>query len=71
MNIETLEAGIHQVKVHAERLGDGTLQLSNGDIISEWPETLTMVSGTVMKLANIPNPFEGIGDKHETAWYEL
>jgi len=71
MNIETLEPGICQLKVCAERLEDTTLRLPNGDIVSEWPETLTMVSGTVMTLANVPNPVPGTGDKNETAWYEL
>lgn len=71
MDIGALESGICTIKVTGEREDDGTLTLRDGTNVADWPDTLTLVSGTVMKLTNVPNPVTGMIVNPETAWYEI
>jgi hypothetical protein len=71
MDIGTLESGICSIKVTGERQDDGTLTLIDGTNMADWPETMTLVSGTVMVLTNVPHPNVSMIVNPETAWYEL
>jgi hypothetical protein len=71
MDIASVESSLCQVKLVGERQDDGTLTLTDGTNMADWPETLTLVSGTVMRLANVPHPNADMVVNPETAWYEL
>lgn len=74
MNITVLEKAACTIKMCGQRQADGTINLGmggDGDNIQDWPDTITLVSGTVMRLTNVPNPVSTSGVHLETAWYEL
>lgn len=70
MDIGILESGIHTIKVCGNREDDGTLTLSDGTNVADWPETVTLVSGTVMTLTNEPHPTDMVINP-EIAFYEV
>jgi hypothetical protein len=69
--IATMESGVCQLKLEGTREQDGTLTLADGTNIADWPDTITLVSGTVMRLSNVPYPTVGEINNPEIAWYEL
>jgi hypothetical protein len=71
MDIASVESAVCQIKVVGARQDDGTLTLTDGTNMADWPDEITLVSGTVMQLSNVPYPVVGEVNNPETAWYEL
>ena len=70
MDISSVNTGVTQIKLEGVRQSDTTLNLGrsgSGANISDWPDTITLTNGAILRLTNNPRS----ESRFEIAWYEV